>query len=56
MTNKTKKYKKVNCAPLSKNNTVKNSCYNKKTLDLIKKSIIKIIQMTLLLVKVLQKL
>ena len=37
MTNNTKKYKKVNCAPLSKNNTVKNSCYNKKTLDLIKK-------------------
>ena len=37
MTNKTKKYKKVNCAPLSKNKTVKNSCYDKHTLDIIKK-------------------
>ena len=34
---KTKKYKKVNCAPSIKNKTIKNSCYDKQTLDIIKK-------------------
>ena len=34
---KTKKYKKVNCAPSTKNKTIKNSCYDKHTLDIIKK-------------------